>query len=80
MSEMVEKVARAICLSTDADPDVMIGLHGKLPDWFFEAAKAAIKAMRELPENPGHRYTNGDYSRRNQEAMVDDALEQELKT
>lgn len=42
---MVERVARVICLSTDADPDVMIGMHGKLPDWFYEASRAAIEAM-----------------------------------
>lgn len=37
-------------------------------------ARAAIEAMRELPEEPGPRYTAGEYSRRTQAAMVDDAL------
>jgi hypothetical protein len=37
-------------------------------------ARAAIEAMRDLPEEPGPRYTAGDYSRRTQEAMIDDAL------
>lgn len=35
---------------------------------------AVIRAMRELPEDPGPNYTAGEYSRRTQEAMVDDAL------
>lgn len=38
------------------------------------AAEFAIAAMRELPEDPGPRYTAGEYSRANQSAMVDDAL------
>jgi len=38
------------------------------------AAGFAIAAMRELPEEPGPRYTAGEYSRANQSAMVDDAL------
>jgi hypothetical protein len=38
------------------------------------AAEFAIAAMRELPEEPGPRYTAGEYSRANQSAMVDDAL------
>ncbi len=37
-------------------------------------AQAAIKAMRVLPEDPGPRYTAGEYSRRNIAAMIDDAL------
>ncbi len=39
-----------------------------------EAARAVIEGMRELPSDPGPRYTAGEYSRRTQEAMVDDAL------
>jgi hypothetical protein len=30
--------------------------------------------MRELPGEPGPRYTAGEYSRRSHEAMIDDAL------
>lgn len=37
-------------------------------------ARRAIAEMRELPGDPGPRYTAGEYSRRTQEAMVDDAL------
>lgn len=37
-------------------------------------ARAAIAAIRELPEDPGPRYTAGQYSRRSHEAMIDDAL------
>lgn len=40
----------------------------------IHAAEGAIAAMRELPEDPGPRYTSGEYSRANQSAMVDDAL------
>jgi hypothetical protein len=36
--------------------------------------RAAIEAMRELPGEPGPRYTAGEYSRRSHEAMIDDAL------
>jgi hypothetical protein len=65
MSEMEERVARA--------------LRDSLPKSFIvedlrSAARAAISAMRELPGEPGPRYTAGEYSRRSQEAMVDDAL------
>lgn len=38
------------------------------------AVRAAIEVMRELPEEPGPRYSSGEYSRRNVEAMIDDAL------
>jgi hypothetical protein len=44
-----EKVARAIMLSTDADPDVMIGMMGDLPKWVWDAADAAIAAMKGQP-------------------------------
>lgn len=40
-----------------------------------EAVRAVLVAIRELPEQPGPRYEAGDYSRRNQESMVDDALD-----
>lgn len=32
------------------------------------------RRLRELPEEPGPRYTAGEYSRRNHEAMIADAL------
>lgn len=36
--------------------------------------RAVLEAMRELPAEPGPRYCAGEYSRRTQESMVDDAL------
>ena len=36
--------------------------------------RTTIEAIRDLPGDPGPRYTAGEYSRRTQEAMVDDAL------
>jgi hypothetical protein len=69
MSEMVELVARAVEQGI-ADLD----LRGPGPLDYASIARAAIEAMRELPEEPGPRYTAGKYSRVNQDAMVDDAL------
>lgn len=68
MSEMVDQVAKAMCENrkfvwSNCDKAYWRG-----------AAKAAIEAMRELPEEPGPRYTAGEYSRRTQSSMVDDAL------
>lgn len=62
MNKMIEQVTRAI---RDA---------GYNPATAENIARIAIKAMRELPEEPGPRYTAGEYSRRTQEAMVDEAL------
>lgn len=41
-----------------------------------EAALAALMAIRYLPEQPGQAYSEGQYSRANQAAMVDDAIGQ----
>lgn len=67
MSEMVERVAKAIF----DEMDIADGLDGTVAQRY---ARAAIEAMRELPEEPGPRYTAGEYSRKTQAAMVDDAL------
>jgi hypothetical protein len=74
MTEMVERVAVAIRkLATEIDHRP--GIQSNDAVWFAEEyARAAIEAMRELPSDPGPRYDAGEYSRRNQEAMVDDAL------
>lgn len=64
MSEMIERVAEAI---------MRVEAEDKISD-YYKWARAAIEAMRELPGDPGPRYTAGEYSRRTQEAMVDDAL------
>lgn len=66
MRGMVERVAQAIC--GDDNPANILSIHRI-------RARAAIEAMRELPEEPGPRYIAGEYSRRTQCAMVDDALE-----
>jgi hypothetical protein len=77
MSEMIGRVADAIKEAgldwlEAQDPKRQTLTWADVPDEIF--AKAAIQAMRHLPEEPGPRYTAGEYSRRNQEAMVDDAL------
>jgi hypothetical protein len=64
MSEMVDRAAEAM---------MKVDFDDKISD-YYKMARAAIEAMRELPGDPGPRYTAGEYSRRTQEAMVDDAL------
>lgn len=64
--EMIERVANAILAEQESN-------RSAFPS-NLDLARAAIKAMRELPGDPGPRYTAGEYSRRTQEAMVDDAL------
>lgn len=72
MSEMVDRVAAALRKLPIRDS---ANRGSELDNLRLrEAARAAIIAMRELPEEPGPRYFAGEYSRRNQEAMVDDAL------
>lgn len=70
MSDMIERVARAICESEKMNPDDALGgwVH------WTDAARAAIEAMRDLPEEPGSGYSAGYYSRSNIEAFVTDAL------
>ena len=63
MSGMIDRVAEAI--------EAQMRTSDNYPE---DLARAAIEAMRELPDEPGPRYTDGEYSRRNQTAMVDDAL------
>ena len=36
--------------------------------------------LRELPEEPGPRYSAGEYSRRNHAAMIEDALAYSIET
>lgn len=68
MTSMIERVAKAIDEASQppGQKDYKLLMEN--------AARAAIEAMRELPEDPGPRYTAGEYSRANQSAMVDDAL------
>lgn len=73
MSEMLDRVAaalRKLPIRDSANPGSELD-HLRLR----EAARAALMAIRDLPDEPGPRYSAGDYSRRNQEAMVDDALQ-----
>jgi hypothetical protein len=79
---MVERVARAIWVNP-AKCDLRsvsrgpCSLGDECPCWpaMQKVARAAIAAMRDLPGEPGPRYTAGDYSQRNVEALIDDALE-----
>jgi hypothetical protein len=87
MSEMVERVARAICSSTGRDPDSPFrDHHGRpldFPEWkrWSAEARAAIEAMRETtPEmrqagvlGAGAHYIIGDPNRV-WGAMIDAAL------
>jgi hypothetical protein len=68
MTSMIERVAKAIDEASQppGQKDYKILMEN--------CARAAIEAMRELPEEPGPRYTAGEYSRRSHEAMIDDAL------
>ena len=81
MSEMIEEVAKAIwdvrrAHANKAGIWLEFWGDGSIPkeNGIMEEARAAIEAMRDLPGDPGPRYTAGEYSRRTQEAMVDDAL------
>jgi hypothetical protein len=42
-------------------------------EWKNEAA-FALAALKHLPDDPGPRYTAGEYSRSNIDALVEDAL------
>lgn len=78
MNEMIERLARALYKAHFERGRGLAREWGPLDRfekemWMF-SARAAIEAMRELPSDPGPRYTAGEYSRRTQEAMVDDIL------
>lgn len=50
MSEMIERVARALCVEDDENPDEIINV-GKPRWWLYNcAARAAIEAIREPTE------------------------------
>jgi hypothetical protein len=69
MSEMINMIAASVMASRN-------GVAFSPTEDFRVIVRAIVEAMRELPEEPGPRYTAGEYSRRTQEAMVDDALRQ----
>ena len=48
MSEMVERLARAICESTEAD--IFDELSQRFRAVYIQQARAAIEAMREIPD------------------------------
>ena len=54
MSEMIERVARALAKSDGADPDMVLDVDGEpMPVWratYWHPARAAIEAMREPTE------------------------------
>jgi hypothetical protein len=62
MSRLLDKVQNYIISARDSGAD----------SWTM--GRRVIEIIRDLPEEPGLRYTAGEYSRRNIEAMVDDAL------
>jgi hypothetical protein len=82
MSYLIDFVARSLFEYEQPDSHEYPGADGwdgpLLNDrgrkYYRDAARKMLRAMRELPENPGPRYTAGEYSRRNHEAMIDDAL------
>jgi hypothetical protein len=65
MGEMIERAAMAL---RDSLPKSLI------VEDLRDAARAVFEAIRELPSEPGPRYAAGEYSRRNHEAMIADAL------
>lgn len=79
--ELIEHVAQAMWQQRRR---IAWGATINLPTWEEDTdalrdsvrseARAAIEAMRELPSEPGPRYSAGEYSRRSHEAMIDDAL------
>jgi hypothetical protein len=78
--DMIDRGAAAILRALVGGGDeVWNSLPEKSRDYYRVQSRAAIEAMRELPENPGPRYDAGEYSRRTQEAMVDDALTPSLE-
>jgi hypothetical protein len=69
MSELIDRARIAVC--------EVIQSSGLPVGTYLDSEKivlAVLAAIRELPGEPGPRYTAGEYSRRSQEAMVDDAL------
>lgn len=56
MNEMVERVARAMCVENKVDPDEILEtkpVGDRLPRWHYYApmARAAIKALRHPPRD-----------------------------
>ena len=53
LSEMVERVARAICWKNGMNPDLTLGGDGENFLWheYESQARAAIEAMRQLPSS-----------------------------
>ena len=70
MSEMVERIAQLIANGGDWQ----MSYNEEQREFHRARARLAIKAFLSLPEEPGPRYTAGEYSRANIEAMIEDAL------
>lgn len=80
MSEMVERVARAMCVANGWDPDKddeVLAPEGAL-NWnlYEKHARAAVEAMREPTADlvDSDSYANGLWSRRSITAYLDEAL------
>jgi hypothetical protein len=84
MSDLVERLAKAMLVFDspaqyvkqfpDGGWSILLDDRGR--DYWRGKARHALETIRDLPEEPGPRYSAGEYSRRNHEAMVDDALGQ----
>ncbi len=77
MGEMIERAAEAIYRSQEWDftsGESFSDLTDGCKHVFRTAARAAIEAISELPEEPGPNYRVGGYSRRNIREMVEDVL------
>lgn len=68
----IERMAKAMYVGTAVS---WSGLEEYTRKKYRDRARLAIKAIREIGEEPGARYTAGEYSRSNVEAFVDDILE-----
>lgn len=81
VTDIVREIARALANNHllhagGADADTLV--KGS-PNWHFftNDVRAALGALKDLPESPGPNYAAGRYSRDNIAAMVEDALGEE---
>ena len=89
MSEMINRVARAVCVQGGFDPDTIQANDGPLWKYYVPGAKAAVEAMKEatyemrlegqsvvnLTDTPGHyEYISRDEAQEIWETMIEEAL------
>lgn len=81
MSEMIERVARVLCIEDKEDPDATLGGDGINFLWqhYATSARIAIEAMREPTFDMTYAGGSDDvpFPGRVWEAMIDAALEEE---